>query len=274
MQTITIIADKRFCPFVREHLKNRDREFLGCLNKELESERITYTAKVRDRDFVYKISDLLTGCIISVYEDYLLNRIVEENYRDFSNFEKEKIIGVAKEIIDGKDNVVDKIFFVKRKNYIYKRLVEFLFNNEIIRLEGFIYFRLKEYSKDLELILEKAVDVYLTEREYDEFVNLLKYFIEIQEPKIDVVYLTVYENGDFKLCNKFDQDVSYLYIDDMREEFFSSKLSKEDVLLGALITISPAKIVLNKEYEGELDGEIFNTIKNIFSDRISIGNIN
>lgn len=274
MQTITIIADKRFCPFVREYLKNRENEFLGCFNKEIESERITYTAKVRDRDFVYKISDLLTGCIISVYEDYLLNGIVEESYSNFSNFEKEKIIGVAKEIIDGKDSVVDKIFFVKRKNYIYKRLVEFLSNNEIIRLEGFIYFRLKEYSKDLELILEKAVDVYLTEKEYDEFINLLKYFIEIQEPKIDVVYLTVYDDGDFKLCNKFDQDVSYLYIDDMREEFFSSKLSKEDVLLGALITISPAKIVLNKEYEGELDGEIFNTIRNIFSDRISIGNIN
>lgn len=272
MQTVTIVADKKFYSLVNEHLSNRENEFLEYFDKEVKDEGITYTAEDSDNDFVYKISDLLTDCIIRVYEDFLLNRIVVRDYVDFSALDRGEIINVAKEIIDGNDSVVDKIFFIKRKNYIYKRLVEFLSDNEIIRLEGFIYFRLKDYKKDLELILEKAVEVYLTEKEYNEFINLLKYFIEVQEPKIDVVYLTIYNNGDFRLCDKFDQDVSYLYIDDMREEFLNSKLSKEDILLGALITISPTRIVLNKENEGEIEGEIFNTIKSIFNDRISINN--
>lgn len=271
MQTFNIVVDKKFYSLVNEHLVKKENEFLKNFNKELEGEEIIYTSKENDNDFVYKISDLLTDCIISVYENFLLDKIVVRNYIDFSTLEREKIINVAKEIIDGNDSVVDKIFFVKRKNYIYKRLVEFLSDNERIRLEGFIYFRLKDYKKDLELILEKAVEVYLTEKEYNEFINLLKYFIEIQEPKIDVVYLTMYDNGDFKLCDKFDQDVSYLYIDDMQEEFLNSKLSKEDILLGALITISPTRIVLN---EKEPEGEIFNTIKSIFNDRISIKDIN
>ena len=157
--------DKKFYSLVNEHVVKKENEFLKNFNTELEGEEIIYTSKENDNDFVYKISELLTDCIISVYENFLLDKIVVRNYIDFSTLEREKIINGAKEIIDGNDSVVDKIFFVKRKNYIYKRLVEFLSDNERIRLEGFIYFRLKDYKKDLELILEKAVEVYLTEKD-------------------------------------------------------------------------------------------------------------
>ncbi|MBP5426538.1 MAG: putative sporulation protein YtxC [Clostridiales bacterium] len=270
MHTVTIIVDKKFYSVVTKQLEDMDIKVLDYAKKELDDNLIKYTSETSNSDFIYDIAELLTNCIINVYEFFLLNKIISKDYINFNVQEKKKIMHVAKEIIDGNDSVVDKVFFIKRKNYIYKRLVDYLSKNEVIRLEGFIIFRLKDYKSDLELILEKAVDVYLTDKEYNEFINLLKYFIEVQESRIDVVHLTIYANGDFKLCDKFERDISYLYIDDMREELLNSKLTKEDILLGALITISPQKIILNRKCDGKISKEIFNTINSVFTDRISI----
>ena len=44
--------------------------------------------------------------------------------------------------------------------------MDYFDNSNSIILDGFVNFRLKDYIKDLEEIVDKAVDDFLTDREY------------------------------------------------------------------------------------------------------------
>ena len=46
---------------------------------------------------------------------------------------------------------------------------------------------MKDYVSELEDTIEQGGGEYLMEREYNEFIKLLRYFVEIQEPKVDTV---------------------------------------------------------------------------------------
>ena len=56
-------------------------------------------------------------------------------------------------------------------------------------MEGFIRFRLKDYIEELKYIIDGSVDELLIDREYNEFIKLLRYFVEIQEPKVEEVHV-------------------------------------------------------------------------------------
>lgn len=50
---------------------------------------------------------------------------------------------------------------------------------------------MNDIKEDLEAVIDKVVERYMVEKEYDEFINLLKYFVDIQENKIDEVNVII-----------------------------------------------------------------------------------
>jgi hypothetical protein len=48
-------------------------------------------------------------------------------------------------------------------------------------LDGFLSFRLKEYRGRLAEVVDKAVDEYMMDMEYKEFIRVLRYFVDVQE---------------------------------------------------------------------------------------------
>ena len=240
------------------------------IDVEIIPNRIIFFTQNDNRDkLIYEVSYILSEYIIEKYEVILLSNIIISNYSHLKKSERNRIVEIAQNIIEGEENLIDKMFCIRRKNYIFRQLMDYLSCENKVILEGFIEFRLKVYKKELEKIIKQAMDIYVAETEYNEFVNLLKYFVNIQDSKIDDVYV-VHDEGSYKLYDKLNNDISYLYIEEMQEEIISGDLSNEDILLGALITISPKKIIIKKEAKKVLDSEILNTIINVFDDRITI----
>ncbi len=272
MTTITVeISDNSYTK-VKEFLDEKYKEYSKDIKKkEIDNKIIYYTDKCEYEKFVTIITELLTNCIINLYENYLIDKIINDKYKCFNKMERDRVGQITMNLIYEDNDVVDRVIVIRRKLFVCEQLMKYLEINENIILEGFINFRLKNYLKDLEYIIEKAADIYEKEKEYKEFIDLLKYFVEVQEPKIDVIYLTLHKNGKFDICDKFKKDVSHLYLEEMKEDLLDNKFSNEDILLGALITISPKKIILNNSYKGLLESDIIKTIATIFKHRLLVG---
>jgi putative sporulation protein YtxC len=218
--------------------------------------------------FKHYLADTISDIILNHWEDILLKDIIKENYYYFAEDEKNLIYHYALQHInrDGQ-NSRDTLYWLSRKSRILQKLLDFLRNNNRIIIEGFIRFRLKEYIGELREAADRAVDDFLIEREYREFVQLLKYFVDIQEPKIESVHVLIRGAGVFKLYDGSMQPVRSDYLEGYIIDIADNEINYEDLLISALITIAPKEITLHYRNKNNVTATL-DTIKNVFSDRI------
>lgn len=212
--------------------------------------------------FYDRLSAVLTDCIISFFERRLLRRIIEYNYFYFSSLEKKEILSVAEEIL--KDDTV-----CQDDNYfsVYYSVLDYIKCHKSIVLEGFVNFRLSEFMKNLDYIVDISVNKYITDKEYLEFVNMLKLYVSLTPPKANAVHL-VYLGGESVLLDS-DKNVIPLEDDDLSQKYLSDfSFSANDFALNALLNLTPRKLVIH--LIGNSSDEFINTIKLIFDGRCEV----
>ena len=200
-----------------------------------------------DQDvFKHCIAEIISDVILNHWEANLLKDIIKESYYYFDEEEKKQIYKLALHYFNREPENSKKAFLrLGRKSIIMQKLLEFLSQNNHIIIDGFIRFRLKEYTGELREAADKAVDDFLIEREYQEFIELLKYFVEIQESKVDTVHVIMGKKGTFKLFDENMQPVRSDYLGDFAANLTENEINYEDLLVSALITIAPNTIVLH-----------------------------
>lgn len=216
------------------------------------------------------MSNALADYIIRQYEERLLNRIVNSNYCYFNTTEKKEILGKALAIIRNEDkNFFNSLFLIRRRNVIIRRLMDYFENSNNLILDGFVNFRLKDYIKDLEEIVDKAVDDFLMDREYKEFIRLLRYFVDIQEPKFDTVHVVVGYEGKYMLLDDSKREITNECIQEYASEISEGEMNYDDLLVSSLITFAPRRIFIHCTGQFK-NKELMETIKNVFAGRVSI----
>jgi putative sporulation protein YtxC len=214
------------------------------------------------------IANALSDVIINDLEEELLMKILKSNYRDFSDQQREEILEIAMDrlnfLISKEEN--DIISKIQRKNRILLEILNYLEETNEITLEGFIRFRLKDYLTELEVAIDRAVEDFVVEKEYEEFINLLKYFIDNQEAKNRLIHVVKINNGHFKLLDQNEKVVENTYLDEHILNMVDCELDYEDLLISALITAAPEEIILHFKEPISL----LKTLHNVFTDKISI----
>ena len=214
------------------------------------------------------ISNALADYIIRQYEERLLTRIINSNYCYFNASERKEILSKALNIIRNEDKTFfNSIFQIRRRNVIIRRLMDYFDNSNNIILDGFVNFRLKEYIKDLEEVVDKAVDDFLMDREYREFIRLLRYFVDIQEPKLDTVHVIVSYDNRYTLLDEAKKEITNECIQEYVNEIAEGEINYDDLLVSSLITFAPRKIVIHCSGQFR-NKELMETIKNVFSGRV------
>lgn len=228
-----------------------------------------YSAKDTDRIFKHYIADVVSDIIINRWENNLINNIIQENYYYFNTEEMKTIYEYTLQKLDHLDDSPgDKVLYrLSRKSLVLQKLMEYLHNNSQIIIEGFIRFRLKEYIQELRLAVDKAVDDFMLEREYKEFIRLLKYFVDIQEPRVEKVHVLMKSSGFFKLLDGQNNNINNEYLEGFIFDLVDSEINHEDLLISALITIAPNNIVLHFK-ESTKFSHMLETIKNVFGDKV------
>jgi len=219
---------------------------------------------------ISKISAILADYIINKYEDKLISRVINTNYCYFNAREKNEIQKSVRRIMKNEDNsLINSLFRIRRRNIIIKRLMDYFESSNNLILDGFVNFRLKDYTRDLEDIVDKAVDNFLMEREYKEFIKLLRYFVEVQEPKFNAIHVYTTFDGKYILFNERKEEITSECIKELLDEISEGDINYDDLLVSSLITLAPKKIVMHN-IENFRNKELLDTIKNVFFGKVSI----
>lgn len=222
--------------------------------------------KGKELDTFYNItSNILSSLVINLYEEALLKRIISNNYFYFTDIEQRKILDICKDYLYCGD--LSEVSL--RKDSLKISFIEYFANNKSVILDGFISFRINDYIKIVDYLVDLAVNKFVIDREYNEFVDLLKCYINSKESKTPIVHL-IYQNQETILLDEFKNIIN---IDDnaLNSKYLSDiTFSSNDYALNTLLTLLPEKIYIH--VIDNVQDEFINTIKLIFDNRVYICN--
>ena len=141
---------------------------------------------------------------------------------------------------------------------------EYLCDANALVIEGFIRFRMKEYMEELKRSAEEALVRFMAEREHREFVRLLKYFVDIQDQRQEIVHVVRTKENRFELRSSEGQRVPGDYVDTLASDVLGEGVDVADLLISALITVAPRRVVLHFEP----DSATAETIDAVFEGRV------
>lgn len=264
---------KSFCIKTNnDHIINYLLNNLACMNFEdiyfidkkfkIYKNVIIHYKGTNESEFLNLISSLISDCILLFFEPLLIKRCINLNYFYFDDFEKKLIEKNSYNYIQ-----IDEDDTLKyRKDEIWVNVLNYLLENKSMILDGFVNFRLENYLDTINDIVDYSVNKYIVEKEYTEFINLLKIYIDSKQSEADLVHL-VYTNGESILLDSGRNIIS------LSDNIFNAKylsdisFSSNDYALNALLTLLPKRIELHViGYEDEF----INTLKLIFGNRIFI----
>ncbi|HHX77071.1 MAG TPA: hypothetical protein GX697_01790, partial [Firmicutes bacterium] len=147
-------------------------------------------------------------------------------------------------------------------------LYDYLKNSNYLNLHGLVLFRLKYYLADVKKNVENAVDAFLMEKEYQEFIKLLKYFVELQKPKIYEVHIMLDKDGNIQICDAGFNIVKHSNLEEISISSYKEKAEGEDLLVSTLVSMAPGKITVHSPVNARFPGIIV-TLKKIFDHRIT-----
>lgn len=215
------------------------------------------------------VASALSDVIVERWEQELIRRTIRGTYYYFSHDEQDLIARYTGRNLAGDAGPVEntQLYKVNRKAQILHRLSDYLESADELVVEGFVTFRLRDYIEEVEDAVDRAVDDFLMEREYREFVRLLKYFVDVQEPRIDHVHVLIRPGGSFKLVDDQGCAIKSEYLEEFVVEMVESEVNYEDLLISALITLAPRSVTVHADTVAERD-ESIDTIKGVFGDRV------
>lgn len=221
--------------------------------------------------------------IIDLYVSNILYKIVIDKYKEKEMFDflidtyfflkQDEIIEVEEEIMkvlyceeDLKNE--NLVYYMNKMNTVIRKIQDCLQENTEININGFITFRMKDLREDIEGIIDKVVENYMVEKEYKEFVKLLKYFVDIQESKIEEIDICIGENGNYSIRDDHGNDIFNEFMKELAECRVDTDANIEDVIISGLITNVPKKVVIHGKENCE-NKEFLETISSVFGERVS-----
>jgi len=214
------------------------------------------------------VASILAEIIIGREEKRLVEKTVNSNYYYFSAEERKVIFDNAMKALDNDSEMYTEFNLSSRRKKVFDQILEYLETQHELVLEGFINFRLKDYKKRLTDIVDNAVDDFMMDLEYKEFIRVLRYFVDIQEPKVEEVHVVISEYGSYKILDTSGKIVNNKELDSFVAESIN-EINYEDLLVTALISIAPYNIMLHS-FDRNSAEHIVETIKNVFDGRVAL----
>ena len=216
--------------------------------------------------FYTKLATILSYLVIDYFENDIIKNLLYSNYFYFDNSEFNKILKLCTENLCDDD----EFSFPTREMLLFDVFYEYITTHHSIIISGFINFRLNKYRHLLNDLIDFSVNEYIIEREYLEFISLLKIYINSQVSSSKKVHLISLHNTTFLL----DENLQLMDIDKnaLNAKYLSDvSFSNNDYVLNTLLNLLPQKIHLH--LVSPLSNiDFINTLQLIFENRIEVCN--
>ncbi len=204
------------------------------------------------------LTELIGEVVIEFYEEKILRQLINYNYFYFDEYEKNKILENCMQLIEPE--------MYNTKLLDNKNIKEYVKENKAMILDGFVYFRLRAYLEYLDEVVDSGVNQFVIEKEYREFISLLRVYVESKVPEHNLLHL-IYINGESILLDEKRNIVS------VSENIYNAKylsdisFSSNDFALNTLLCLLPRRIEIHLIDD---EDEFINTLKLIFEGRVTI----
>ncbi len=275
METFFVIT-RRSAAFLKQQIDNKE-VFLDMLDSgcnwcspdgnmavlSIFPRRVEFT-----REQSKKIGEFLasiTACIIvSHFRDLIFQDLIRDHYFYFRQEEQSQIADLArrsfqKGIYCHRQKTVQAVIENRIRVYFYSECRH-------LDLEGFINFRLQDFQEELKKAVEVAVESYLMEKEYRELVRMLRYLLEMEEPKVDLVHLLIDKKGLIRVADEEFNKIDHRQWEDFSMEDLDGFFDYEDLLISMLVSIAPGKLMVHQNVLPRYP-KLVDTIRKIFGPR-------
>ncbi len=252
-----IVADLESVPQLGETLA---REVSGQWQETVLGSQVEYQLR-QDGSRAQSLNSLstaITGYLLHTASNWI-RTILLRRYRYFAADEVKSIVYAATQLL-----FADSAHNQDRINLMKNILAQFLATNDTIVLEGVRRFLIPEISHEFEEGVDRAIDQWLMEKEYREFVRLLRHFVNLNEPKMNIIHV-YWQRHQFLLEDTLGQPVGKDILAELASGLPDEEDSPEDLLVSALITIAPRQIVLHLNKPAD---HLLQTIDGVFEDRV------
>ncbi|MNH89364.1 YtxC-like family protein [compost metagenome] len=230
-----------------------------------EGDETVYSFAKRSISIREKLSYALAEYVITEKEADIVRRLVSREY-DFTDAEDQVVI--VESCLHLLSPEVEGVEVRNRRcGQLAVHIRNYLEENTELNLDGFIAFRMKEYMDQIRETLEYVVDEYLLDKQYEEFIGLLKYFVHFQETQIGVVHLMHTGGSEFTIYNEHMMPLEAAVVEGVVARIADNELELEDVIVSSLISLSPGRIIVHTR---EPEVQIISTIRQIFGERIEM----
>lgn len=240
---------------------NRNMHFL-----DLYTDEDIYVNNYR-KSLYYYMAKIIYGALLSEFDKEELQNYIQDNFFLLNQEEEKEIEENCLNALKGEEISEKSIHSLNIKNQITDKIISCLNENSQFNLDGFIQFRKKEIYSDFKMMLENVIEEYFIEKEYNEFVKLLKYFIEMEDSKLEQVDLIIKKDGSFKVVDEKGGDMTDKLLENINDLCMIENSSMDDMIMSGLITASPKKIIIHCR-ENCINAEILETILKVFGDRV------
>ncbi len=251
-----------------EYLKNNLKKiylkdvYFSCKNFKHYTNIIVHYKGDDTQEFLKEVSTILSFLVIYEFEEVFFRQIISKDFFYFSKEERSVILDNCFNIIIDSDTIIKEKFEI-----LFSSFLNYVIEHKNIFLSGFINFRLQSYWDVLERIVEDAVNSYILEKEYNEFISLLRLYINSSETIEDVLHI-VYSK-DFTIMLDSNKNIIDNSQNAFKAKFLSDiSFSTNDYTLNTLLTLLPEKIYVHL-IDNKID-EFITTLSLIFEKRLEI----
>lgn len=213
------------------------------------------------------IANGLSDIIIDEYEKFLVTKLIDVNYAYLSERDRALLKAKALKLLSNGRSNGYSVRRSQRKSRVWAKLSEYLEMEDQIMVEGFITFRLKDYLEDLFDFVDQMVKEHLINREYREFLRLLRHFMSRQPRPLPVINIHRDSEGRYRLLNGKMKPLSGDRGGLLSNNGDMFGPDGDDLVVSAVVTLAPHRIV----WHGTVDNSsCFDLLSDLFSDNLRV----
>jgi len=227
---------------------------------------------MREEDIIYifkhQISEFLAEHILHDWENKMVRREISKRTRHIDAQDQEIVLQKAIDFLKhcNTNESINLLFNYGRKNKISHKIMDYIYVNDQLVIEGLINFCMQDYLNELRFAVDLACEELNNEKEYNDFIKLLRYFVDSQSPRMREVNLLMDKDGLFFLWDGEGVNIDEKIINYYSNEMLYNDISLDDILVSILITVSPRRIVLHNASSDY--SEPVKIIRQVFGERI------
>ena len=252
-------------------VKNFTQDNTIIINLNLQGNATDNRYKVEDIIYIFKhqIAEFLAEHIVKDWEKRLTWKEITKKSRHILPREQWAVLEKALDFLRrcNSNESINLLMNYSRKNKITHKILDYICRQDFLVIEGFINFCMKDYLAEIRFAVDLACEELRNEKEYNEFVKLLRYFVDTQPPMVIEVNIMMDNQGQFSLWDGNGTRIEEKHIDYYWEDMLRGEINLDDVLVSILITVAPRKIVLHNVGQ-EPRSESVKMIKKVFDKRI------